>query len=302
MKILLTGATGYIGGELLGALGKEQDIRLRLLVRDRSRFRPKAGQIKAELFEGNTFDETSLRRALQGVDVAYYLIHSMAAKADFESLDRKSAENFLAACIDEKVRRIIYLGGLGQKNTASRHLLSRIETGEILSSRPDCIQTVWLRAGIIIGAGSASFKIIRSLVHKLPVMTTPRWVRTCTQPIGVEDVIRYLAAARNLDASENLMVDIGSERMTFKDMLQRAARVMGLRRWIVPVPLLSPRISSLWLVLFAPVNFRIARSLVDGLRSETIVTNQNARIYFPQIKPAPYETAVRLAVKGPVRV
>jgi uncharacterized protein YbjT (DUF2867 family) len=301
MNLLLTGATGYIGGQLLDVLGKEEDVSLRLLVRDKNRFRPRT-EIKAELSEGNTFDETALRRALRGVDVAYYLIHSMAAGADFETLDRQSAGNFLAACIDEKVRRIIYLGGLGRKDTASRHLLSRIETGEILSARPDRIQTIWFRAGIIIGSGSASFKIIRSLVQKLPLMTTPRWVRTSTQPIGVGDVVRYLASARDLDAAGNLMVDIGSERMTFQEMLQRAARVMGLRRWIIPVPLLSPRISSLWLILFAPVNFRVARSLVDGLRSETVVTNENARRYFPHIKPASYETAVRLAVGEPMGI
>ncbi len=300
MTILLTGATGYIGGQLLDVLGEEQDVGLRLLIRDKSRFKPR-GEAKAELFEGSTFDSRSLRRALRGVDVAYYLIHSMAAKGDFETLDRQSASNFLAACLDEKVRRIIYLGGLGRKDTASRHLLSRIETGEILSSRPDRIQTIWFRAGVIIGAGSASFEIIRSLVRKLPVLTTPRWVRTCTEPIGVGDVVRYLAAARNLEASGNLMVDIGSERLTFQEMLQKAARVMGLRRWIVPVPLLSPRISSLWLILFAPVNFRVARSLVDGLRSETVVTNTNARIYFPQIEPVSYEAAVRSAVKGQPR-
>ncbi|MDH4272027.1 MAG: NAD(P)H-binding protein [Candidatus Aminicenantes bacterium] len=297
MTILLTGATGYIGGQVLDVLGKEQDVGLRLLVRDKSRFKPR-GEIKAELFEGSTFDGSSLRRALRGVDVAYYLIHSMAAKGDFETLDRQSAANFLAACLDEKVHRIIYLGGLGRKDTASRHLLSRIETGEILSSRPDRIQTIWFRAGVIIGAGSASFEIIRSLVRKLPVLTTPRWVQTCTEPIGVGDVVRYLAAARNLDTEGNLMVDIGSEKLTFQEMLQRAARVMGLRRWIVPVPLLSPRISSLWLILFAPVNFRVARSLVDGLRSETVVTNANARTYFPRIEPVSYEAAVRLAVKG----
>lgn len=296
MKVLLTGATGYIGGELVEVLGKQDDVSLRLLVRERKRFKPRA-DIQAELFEGSTFDEASLRRSLHGVDVAYYLIHSMAAKADFESLDRKSAENFLAACIDEGVKTIIYLGGLGHKDTASRHLLSRIETGEILSSRPDRLRTIWFRAGIIIGAGSASFKIIWGLVRKLPVMTTPRWVRTCTQPIGVVDVVRYLAAARSLAAEGNLVVDIGSDRMTFQEMLQRAARVMGLRRWVIPVPFLSPRVSSLWLVLFSPVNFRVAKSLVDGLRSETVVANANAGRYFPQIEPASYETAVRLAVE-----
>jgi uncharacterized protein YbjT (DUF2867 family) len=297
MKILLTGASGYIGGELRTALAKDPGVNLRLLVRDKDKLRL-GPESRLEVCEGSTFDEVSLRRALRGIDVAYYLIHSMAAKADFEELDRRSAANFLAACLDEKVKRIIYLGGLGQKDTASRHLLSRIETGEILSSRPDRIQTIWFRAGIIIGAGSASFEIIRHLIQKLPVLTTPRWVRSFTQPIGIGDVVRYLAAAKDLNVAENLVVDIGSEKMTFQEMLQRAARVMGLRRWIIPVPVLSPRISSLWLILFAPIDFRVARSLVDGLRSETIVMNDNAGKHFPRIVPIPYEKAVEIALKS----
>jgi uncharacterized protein YbjT (DUF2867 family) len=300
MNVLLTGASGYIGRELWAALAEDPGVNLGLLVRDKGKLRL-GPESRAEVYEGSTFDEVSLRRALSGADVAYYLIHSMAAKGDFEELDRRSAANFLAACLDERVRRIIYLGGLGCKETASRHLLSRIETGEILSSRPDRIQTIWFRAGIIIGAGSASFEIIRHLIRKLPVMTTPRWVRSFTQPIGIGDVVRYLAAARDLDATENLVVDIGSEKMTFQEMLERAARVMGLRRWIIPVPVLSARVSSLWLILFTPVNFRVARSLVDGLRSETIVMNDNAGRYFPRIVPIPYEAAVETALKSEKR-
>jgi uncharacterized protein YbjT (DUF2867 family) len=297
MNVLLTGASGYIGGELRAVLAQEAGVSLRLLVRDKDKL-SLGPESKVEVCEGSTFDEVSLRRALSGVDVAYYLIHSMAAKGDFEELDRRSATNFLAACLDQKVRRIIYLGGLGCKETASRHLLSRIETGEILSSQPDRIQTIWFRAGIIIGAGSASFEIIRYLIRRLPVMTTPRWVRSYTQPIGIGDVVRYLAAAWDLDAAENLVVDIGSEKMTFQEMLQRAARVMGLRRWIIPVPVLSARVSSLWLILFTPIDFRVARSLVDGLRSETIVMNDNARRYFPRIVPIPYEKAVEIALRS----
>ena len=296
MNILLTGASGYIGGELRTALAKEPGVNLRLLVRNKGKLRL-GPESRVEVYEGSTFDEVSLRRALGGVEVAYYLIHSMAAKGDFEDLDRRSAANFLAACLDEKVKRIIYLGGLGRKETASRHLLSRIETGEILSSRPDRIQAIWFRAGVIIGAGSASFEIIRHLILKLPVMTTPRWVRSFTQPIGIGGVVSYLAAARDLDAAESLVVDIGSEKMTFQEMLEGAARVMGLRRWIIPVPVLSPRISSLWLFLFTPIDFRVVRALIDGLRSETIVMNDNARKYFPQIVPIPYETAVESALK-----
>ena len=298
MKILLTGASGYIGGELWTDLTKDPDVHLRLLVRDKDKLRFGPEKTGLEVCEGSTFDAVSLRTALRGIDTAYYLIHSLAAKADFEELDRRSAANFLEACLAEGVKRIIYLGGLGLKETASRHLLSRIETGEILSSRPDRVQTIWFRAGIIIGAGSASFEIIRHLLRKLPVLTTPRWVRNLTQPIGISDVVRYLAAAKDLDVEKSLVVDIGSERMTFQEMLQRAARVMGFRRWIIPVPVLSPRISSLWLILFAPVDFRVARSLVDGLRSETVMTNDNAKKYFPWIGPIPYEKAVEIALEN----
>jgi uncharacterized protein YbjT (DUF2867 family) len=295
MKVLLTGATGYIGGQLRRELQKDDDVRLRLLVRDKTKIEVEAGT-DVEIVVGSTFEGKSLRAALSGVDVAYYLIHSMAAKEDFEKLDRLSAENFLAAAIEHRVKRIIYLGGLGHRDTASTHLLSRIETGEILSSRPDDIQTLWFRAGIIIGAGSASFEIIRHLVNRIPLMTTPRWVRTRTQPISISDVVRYLLSARSIQVEGNLVIDVGSEEMTFQEMLLRAARIMGKRRLVIPVPLLSPRLSSLWLILFSPVHFRIVRALIDGLKSETVVTNDNARRYFPDILPLSFEKSVELAL------
>lgn len=217
----------------------------------------------------------------------------MRAKGDFEELDRLSARNFKDACIQAGVKRIIYLGGLGARETASKHLLSRIETGEILSENPGEIQTVWLRAGIIIGSGSASFQIIRHLVRKLPVMTTPRWVKTKTAPIGVDNVLDYLVDAVELDTDKNLIIDIGTESMSFKDMLIRAAKVMGRKRWLIPVPLLTPRLSSYWLLLVTPVSFRIARALVDGLKSETVITNDNARHFFPHIELSSFEEAVK---------
>ena len=295
MRVLLTGATGYIGGKLRGELQKDEGVHLRLLIRDKNKVESEVDS-NIEVVEGSTFDEKSLQAALREVDIAYYLIHSMAARGDFEKLDRLSAENFLRAAIDQKVKRIIYLGGLGHRETASKHLLSRIETGEILSSRPAAIQTLWFRAGIIIGAGSASFEIIRHLVNRIPLMTTPRWVRTRTEPISIHDVVRYLLAARRVQVEGNLVVDIGSGEMTFQEMLLRAARVMGKRRLIIPVPLLSPRLSSLWLILFSPVHFRIARALIDGLKSETVVTNDNARKYFHDIQPLAFEKSMQLAL------
>jgi uncharacterized protein YbjT (DUF2867 family) len=295
MKILLTGATGYIGRRLKAKLLKDKNIQLKLFVRNAGKVQADVRD-KVEVFEGSTFDLDSLAKALEGIDVAYYLIHSMGAKGDFEELDRLSAQNFLDACVETKVKRIIYLGGLGRKDTASKHLLSRIETGEILSSKPDLIQTIWLRAGIIIGSGSASFEIIRHLVQKLPLMITPKWVHTKTQPISVLDVLEYLFQSKDLDTRGNLIIDIGSEQMSFKEMLLRASRVMGLKRRLISVPVLTTRLSSYWLILMTPVQHSIARALIQGLKSETIVQNDNARRCFPEISPLSYEKAVESAL------
>jgi len=294
-KILLTGSTGYIGRRLKDRMIGDPQIRLRLLVRNQKKISENIKK-RADVIEANTLDADSLKNVFKGIDTAYYLIHSMGSSGDFAGLDRKSATNFREACIRAGVKRIIYLGGLGTKDTASKHLRSRIETGEILSARPDRIQTLWFRAGIIIGSGSASFEIIRNIVQKLPLMITPRWVNTRTQPIGITDVLEYLHQAKDLNTSANLIIDIGSQVMSFKEMLLRASSAMGLKRYIIPVPVLSPRISSYWLILFTPVPYAIARSLVDGLKSETIAANSNARKFFPAISPLPYEKSVALAL------
>jgi len=296
MRVLLTGATGYIGRRLMERLAADEDLVLRVFVRSAAKLQPTSGR-RVEVAEGSTFDRPALAAALAGVETAYYLIHSMGAKGDFTELERRSAENFRDAAIEAGVRRIIYLGGLGVKETASRHLRSRIETGEILSGRPDRIQTLWFRAGVIIGSGSASFEIIRNLVQKLPLMIAPRWVLTRTQPIAVDDVLNYLEQARTAEAEGNLMIDIGSEVMSFKDMLVRAASVMGLRRRIVRVPLFTPKLSSYWLLLMTPVPYGIARELVEGLRSETIASNNEAAVRFPGIKPVAYERAIAAALE-----
>jgi uncharacterized protein YbjT (DUF2867 family) len=296
MKILLTGSTGYIGRRLAAELLKDPYVQLRLFVRNRKKvqFTPSN---KLEIFEGNAIDMKLLVEALSGVDVAYYLIHSMGAKADYRKLDKTIATNFREACISAGVKRILYLGGLGIKETASKHLLSRIETGEILSAKPDQIQTIFFRAGIIIGSGSASFEIIRNLVQKLPIMITPRFVHTQTQPISVSDVLEYLSQAKDLKPESNLIVDIGAEQMNFKNMLQRTAQLMGLRRLIIPVPVFTPKLSSYWLVLITSVPYRIASALVEGLRSETVVQNDNAKLFFPDIHPVSFDEAIQRALE-----
>lgn len=292
MRVLLTGANGYIGRRLKQTLLKE-DISLRLLVRN-----PKSldSDLNVEITKGDTFDTDSLERALEDVHVAYYLIHSLQDE-NYRALDKQSAQNFLNAAIKKGVKRIIYLGGLGVKENASEHLLSRIETGEILSSQPDKIETVWIRAGVIIGSGSSSFEIIRHLTEKLPVMVTPKWVKTLAQPIGVDDVIAYLNASKDLSIKGNLMVDIGSQKMTYKEMMYGCANALGLKRWIFPLPILTINLSSYWLNLFTPVPFTVARSLIEGLSSEVVIQNDHAKQYFPHIHPLHFEMAVKKAIQ-----
>ena len=194
------------------------------------------------------------------------------------------------------VKRVIYLGGLGVKNAdTSKHLLSRIETGEVLSSSKK-VQTIWIRAGVIIGSGSASFEIIRNLIEKLPVMITPKWVDTYAQPIAVDDVVSYLLSSLYLKYDKNLIVDIGSSKMRYKDMMLNTAAALGLKRYLIPVPFMSINLSSYWLNLFTPVPFSVAKALIEGLRSEVTVQNDNARIYFPKIEPIGYIDAVKKAV------
>lgn len=295
-RILITGATGYIGRRLKIKLLQIPELQIRLFVRNALKVQEKtSGQV--EIVEGDTFNLEKLALALEGINVAFYLIHSMGADKDFSDLDRRSAENFRDACIAAGVRKIIYLGGLGVKDTASKHLLSRIETGEVLSAREDKIVTIWIRAGVIIGSGSKSFEIMRNLVQKLPVMVTPKWVTTRTQPIAVDDVLAYLIASIWLDNKENIIVDIGSDVTDFKNMMLGAAKVMGLRRYVFPLPVLTPKLSSYWLIMFTPVPFKVASALVEGLKSETVQQNDNAARYFPEIKPLSFEESVRRAIK-----
>lgn len=293
--VLVTGATGYIGRRLTHRLLDSPSLTVRILVRNRHKVQASMGE-KVDIKEGSTFDKDSLRAALTGVDVAFYLIHSMGTKEDYRNLDKVSAENFRDACIEAGVQRIIYLGGLGVRESASEHLLSRIETGEILSQKPDRIETIWLRAGVIIGSGSASFEIIRNLCQKLPLMITPRWVRSQTQPIGIKDVLSYLQASIDLQHHGNLMVDIGCEVLSFQQMMRQAAEVMGLNRYLFPVPVLSPRLSSYWLILFTPIPYKLASALVEGLKSETILQNDNAAQFYPEIEPQLFKETVVEAI------
>lgn len=293
--ILLTGATGYIGRRLKHKLLENSDIRLKLLVRHAHSVADSVRE-NAEIYEGSTFDQDLLQKALQDVEVAYYLIHSLGSD-DYAELDRISAQNFREAAVKAGVKKIIYLGGLGvvDKDT-SEHLLSRIETGEILSAQPEDIDVIWFRAGVIIGSGSASFEIIRNLIQKLPVMITPKWVRTKAQPIGVEDVINYLDHAKEKRLSGSHIVDIGSEKLCYEEMMLQCAETMGLKRLIIPVPFLSVGLSSYWLNVFTPVPFSVASSLIKGVRCEVVVQNDNAQKLFSDIHPSSFKQSITKAL------
>jgi len=298
MKVLLTGSTGYIGRRLkfrLLDLPHEENIDLRLFVTDRRQVDENTASM-VEIVEGNTFNREALRKALDGIDTAYYLIHSMRSKkGDFVELDRLSARNFIEECARAGVKRVIYLGGLGEKNSVSRHLESRQETGEILSSYPGKVEAIWFRAAIIIGAGGASYEIIKNLVQKLPFMLAPSWVRTKTQPVAVDDVITYLGSALKTEFGGNTVIDIGGEVLTFLEMLKKSAFFYSLKRLVIPTPFFSPKISSYWLILFTPVPFKLASALVAGLKVESVIKNDNAKKFFPDIKPVSYTESLKRA-------
>ena len=292
-KLLLTGANGYIGRRLKHVLMTDPNLHIRLMVRNSASLRLQNSS-NLEIVSADVTHPESLDQALQGIDTAYYLIHGLN-HGDFRERDRESAQNFLDACIRQKVKTIIYLGGLGDKKTGSEHLISRIETGEILSSAPDKVQCIWFRAGVIIGSGSASFEIIRHLVQKLPIMITPKWVKTPITPIGVDDVIEYLRRALDLPKTDNLMIDIGEETMSYGDLMLRVASAMGLKRYLIPVNVLTPRLSSYWLALFTPVPYSVASSLIEGLKSEVTLTNSLRKHYF-SFPTQTLEESVRQAI------
>lgn len=272
--VLLTGGTGYVGGRLLQELERE-GVALRCLAR-----RPEALKARVapttEVVRGDVLDPDSLRAAMRGVTTAYYLVHSMGDEGDFETLEREAAKNFGAAAGDAGVGRIIYLGGLGSGDDLSPHLRSRQEVGRIL--RDSGVPTVELRASIIIGSGSLSFEMIRSLVEKLPVMITPSWVRVEAQPIAIEDVIAYLDAARTSKIEGSRVYEIGgADVVSYGEIMREYARARGLTRWMIPVPMLTPWLSSLWLGLVTPLYAKVGRKLIEGVKNPTVVTDPSAR-------------------------
>jgi len=292
--VFLTGATGYVGGLLLPIL-EQQRMTLRCLARNPEKMRSRV-QATTQVVRGDVLDSQSLDEALQGVDTAYYLVHLMSGSKDFEKDDRQAATNFARAAKDAGVRRIVYLGGLGDDADPelSPHLGSRHEVGQIL--RASGIETIEFRASLVIGRGSLSFDLIRSLTDRLPIMLCPRWLTTPTQPIAVDDVLAYLVAAKDLPAAESRIYEIGSSGVTtYGGMIREYARQTGLRRWLIFVPVLTPYLSSLWLALVTPASFEVGRHLIEGLKNPTVVQDKTALDVF-SIRPMSMREAIARAL------
>jgi len=268
-KYLVTGASGYVGGRLVGNLVDDQS-QVRVLVRDAQKIKDQPWASKVEVIEGNANSLADLKRALSGVHTAYYLLHSINLGKDFDEIESKMAQNFAQAAQEEKVSQIVYLGGIANDENRSQHLASRMNTGAQLAS--GSVPVLELRAGIIIGSGSASFEMLRHLTHRLPIMTTPKWVSNLTQPISIRDVLYYLRKAAHLEKPVGRVCDIGGpEVLSYSNMMQKFAKISGLRkRWIIQVPVLTPKLSSLWIGLVTPVPTSLARPLVESLISEVV--------------------------------
>jgi uncharacterized protein YbjT (DUF2867 family) len=294
-RILVTGATGYVGGRLIPLL-LARGCRVRVLVRDPDRLAGRSWHDQVEVAVGDVLDPATLPAALDGVEAAYYLIHSMSSHADFAQRDLRAARTFAGAAAAQEVGRIIYLGGLGRSETGlSEHLRSRQETGSAL--REAGVPVTEFRASILVGSGSVSFEMIRHLTERLPVMVCPRWVYTRTQPIAIDDALAYLLAALDTSESQGQIIEIGGrDVLTYKAMMLTYARLRGLRRFIIPVPVLTPRLSSYWVHLVTPIPSAIAQPLIEGLGTEVVVTDDRARRLFPRIAPMGYEAAVARAL------
>lgn len=293
--ILVTGATGYIGGRLVAAL-ESHGLRVRCLARHPEHLRQRV-TATTEVVRGDVLDRASLVAGLRDVEVAYYLVHSMGSADGFETADREGARNFGTAAREAGVRRIIYLGALAEdRPDLSPHLRSRHEVGALL--RASGVPVIELRASIVIGSGSLSFEMVRALVERLPVMVMPRWVSVEAQPIAIGDLLSYLVASRFLPVERSHVYEIGgADRVSYRDLMTEYAQQRGLRRFMIPVPVLTPRLSSLWLGLVTPLYARVGRKLIDSMRHETVVRDAAATRHFA-VRPRGIRDAIASALRN----
>ncbi|MFN3160843.1 MAG: SDR family oxidoreductase [Rubinisphaera brasiliensis] len=292
-RILLTGATGYVGGRLLPLL-ESAGYHVSCMSRNPKRLSGRTGP-NTQVVTGDVHDRDSLLQAMQGIDVAFYFVHAMGDDEDFEEREKTAAENFASAADEAGVKRIIYLGGLGDESRQlSKHLRSRHETGRIL--RQSKALTIEFRASIVIGSGSLSFELIRALVQRLPVMICPKWVNVRAQPIAIEDLLSYLIAAVEVDLDESMVFEIGGpDQVSYGELMNEYARQRQLTRLMIPVPLLTPYLSSLWLGLVTPLYARVGRKIVTSMKNTTLVTNDLAREHF-EIEPRGVSDAIARAL------
>ena len=295
-NILVTGVTGYVGGRLVPRL-LEAGYNVRVMVRGSAkRLNSRPWHKQVEIVVGDVLAPDSLTQAMHNIDAAYYLIHSMSGNDEFKQRDIQAAENFAQAAANANVKNIIYLGGLGNPDSnLSEHLRSRQETGDAL--RQFDVPVTEFRAGMVVGSGSLSFEMMRNLAERLPVMIAPRWVFTNTQPIAIRDVLNYLIAALDTPASNGRILEIGgADVLTYAQMMVRYAHIRGLKRKVIPVPVLTPRLSSYWVHWMTPVPASVASPLIAGLRNELVVRESTAKEVFPDIEPLDFDTAVNLAL------
>lgn len=297
LRCLVTGVTGYIGGRLVPQLLRE-GYRVRVLSRDTDRLQGRPWINDVEVVEADVLQPKTLPAALQDIDIAYYLIHSMSGKgsSEFHNRDIQAARNFGKTASEQNVDRIIYLGGLGDPDDQlSEHLASRQKTGAIL--RESEVSVTEFRAAIVVGSGSKSFEMVRYLTERVPMMICPSWVYSKVQPIAIRNVLQYLVSTIKKSETRNEIIEIGgSSVITYADMMKIYAEVHGLKRILIPVPVLSPTLSSHWVHWMTPIPASLARPLIEGLKNDVIVKSDKAQKLFPKITPLSYKRAVELAI------